>query len=60
MQKIFILGSCVTRDPFELAIKKYDITYLARTSFASAFQIYLLLFKEKWLRMTWKKIQKVS
>ena len=38
MQKIFILGSCVTRDPFELAIKKYDITYLARTSFASAFQ----------------------
>ena len=26
MQKIFILGSCVTRDPFELAIKKYDIT----------------------------------
>lgn len=38
MKKIFILGSCVTRDPFELSTENYDITYLARTSFASAFQ----------------------
>ncbi len=38
--KIFILGSCVTRDALELAKKgQFVLTdYLARTSIASAFQ----------------------
>lgn len=39
MLKIFILGSCVSRDAFELAeSKNYTlVNYIARTSFASAF-----------------------
>lgn len=35
--KVFILGSCVSRDPFELADKRdfEVVNYYARTSFAS-------------------------
>lgn len=40
MNKLFILGSCVSRDAFALdEAGSYDVSsYLARTSFASAFQ----------------------
>lgn len=40
MKKVFILGSCVSRDAFALeeSMDKYSIsTYIARTSFASSF-----------------------
>ncbi|HDL6042032.1 TPA: heparinase II/III family protein, partial [Mannheimia haemolytica] len=38
--KVFVLGSCVTRDAFELPESRQFklVNYLARTSFASAFQ----------------------